>query len=93
MVAFVFSVAIVGLSTIPGPHAGPLAASSVRAASPGASAASGDTRSTGEGPGLVGAPLLAVLGVLGLGLATAFVTLLYVRLTGRPTDGSGPPRR
>ena len=54
----------------------------VAAAQPTSSpAAAGDTRSAGEGPGLVGAPLVAVLGVLAIGLLTALATLLYVRLT------------
>jgi hypothetical protein len=58
-------------------------------ASPAASAvAGGDTRSAGEGPGLVGSPALAVGGVLALGLTAAALTLLYVRATGGP----GPPR-
>ncbi len=43
----------------------------------------GDLRSDGEGPGLVGNPLLILLAVLGLGLATAAVTVLVVRLTHR----------
>jgi len=43
----------------------------------------GDLRSDGEGPGLVGNPLLILLVVLGLGLATAAVTALVVRLTQR----------
>ena len=43
--------------------------------------AAGDTRSVGEGPGLVGAPGLAILGVLGLGLGTALLTIVYVRLS------------
>jgi len=43
----------------------------------------GDLRSEGEGPGLVGNPLLILLVVLGLGLATAAVTALVVRLTQR----------
>jgi hypothetical protein len=42
----------------------------------------GDTRSSGQGPGLVGAPLAAIGGVLLLGLASVAATLLYVRLTG-----------
>jgi len=55
----------------------------VRAASPTPTEAIvGDTRSPGEGPGLVGAPFLAIGGVLGLGLAAAGLTLLYVRATG-----------
>jgi hypothetical protein len=57
----------------------------VWAASPVASpAAGGDTRSPGEGPGLVGSPGLAIGGVLALGLAAAALTLLYVRATGGP---------
>jgi len=44
---------------------------------------SGDLRSEGEGPGLVGNPLLILLAVVGLGLATAGVTVLAARLTRR----------
>ena len=60
------------------------------AASPGSSAATSpgpsilpgaDTRSAGQGPGLVGDPALAVLGVLAVGLLAVGMTLLYVRLT------------
>ncbi|MHB8399694.1 MAG: hypothetical protein ACYDCI_12315 [Candidatus Limnocylindrales bacterium] len=43
----------------------------------------GDTRSVGEGPGLVGAPFLAIGGVIVLGLVSAGLTLLYVRATDR----------
>ena len=43
----------------------------------------GDLRSEGEGPGLVGNPLLILLAVAGLGLATVAVTVLLVRLTQR----------
>jgi hypothetical protein len=53
-----------------------LAASSVPSILPGA-----DTRSSGEGPGLVGNPALAVFGVVGVGLLAVLATLLYVRLT------------
>jgi hypothetical protein len=56
------------------------------AASPEPSAPGGDTRSPGEGPGLVGAPLLAVAGVVALGLLAAGATLLYLRLTTRPGE-------
>jgi hypothetical protein len=41
-----------------------------------------DTRTTGGGPGLVGDPLLAVLGVAGVALLSVVATLAYVRLTG-----------
>ncbi len=43
----------------------------------------GDLRSEGEGPGLVGNPLLILLAVVALGLVTVGVTVLLVRLDGR----------
>jgi hypothetical protein len=52
------------------------------AASPVPSAAGGDPRSSGQGPGLVGDPLFAVAIVLGIGVATTLATIGYVRLTG-----------
>ena len=45
-----------------------------------------DTRSSGSGPGLVGEPLLALFGVLGVALVSLVASLAYVRFT-------GPPRR
>jgi hypothetical protein len=45
-----------------------------------------DTRSSGQGPGLVGDPALALLGVLGIALVAIVATLLYVRLTTPPKD-------
>lgn len=60
-----------------------LVVGTVAAASPSASAAVGnDPRSSGQGPGLVGDPATAILLVIGIGVATVVVTLLYVRLTG-----------
>jgi hypothetical protein len=59
----------------------------VAAASPDASpapAGGGDPRSVGEGPGLVGNPLLAVALVAGIGIVAAGLTALYVRATGGP---------
>jgi hypothetical protein len=54
----------------------------VSAANPTATpGAAGDTRRAGEGPGLVGAPGLAILGGLALGLGTVVLTLAYVRAT------------
>jgi hypothetical protein len=44
---------------------------------------SGDLRSDGEGPGLVGNPLLILGAVVVLGLTTALLTLLVARLTRR----------
>jgi hypothetical protein len=43
----------------------------------------GDPRSPGQGPGLVGDPLLAIGGVLVIGLAAVLVTGLWVRATRR----------
>ena len=82
-------------ASLPGIVAGPQV---VLAASPEPSAPGGDTRSPGEGPGLVGAPFLAVAGVVGLGLLAAGATLLYLRLTSgsaeaRPMPGKGRGRR
>jgi hypothetical protein len=54
------------------------------AASPTPGAAGGDPRSSGEGPGLVGEPLLALVGVLGIAVAAIVATTLYIRLTGGP---------
>jgi hypothetical protein len=60
-------------------------------------------RSAGEGPGLVGAPGLAIGGVILLGLVSAGLTLAYVRFSGgsastassagtRPTSAALPGR-
>jgi hypothetical protein len=53
-----------------------LAASPIPSVLPGA-----DTRSSGQGPGLVGDPALAILGVVGIALVAVVATLAYVRLT------------
>ena len=83
LVALLLTLALVAVRGLPlggSPVAG---VTVVNAASPSPSAGTGgDTRTAGEGPGLVGAPVLAVLGVLGLGLLTAIVTTVYVRLSG-----------
>ena len=53
------------------------------AASPEPSAVvGGDPRSSGQGPGLVGDPLVAIVLVLVIGIGAAVATALYVRLTG-----------
>jgi hypothetical protein len=41
-----------------------------------------DTRSSGQGPGLVGDPALAILGVAAIAALAAAATVAYVRLTG-----------
>ena len=48
------------------------------------SAAGGDPRSAGEGPGLVGDPVLAIVIVVGIGVVALVATLLWVRATGGP---------
>jgi len=54
----------------------------VLGASPSPTAApGGDPRSSGQGPGLVGDPLLALLVVVAIGVGALVVTLAYVRLT------------
>jgi hypothetical protein len=58
------------------------------AASPLPSADTGDTRSSGQGPGLVGAPGAAILAVVAIGLAAVLLTLVYVRLTSPGRRGS-----
>ena len=50
----------------------------------------GDPRSSGQGPGLVGDPLTAVLVVAAIAVVTVGITLAYVRMTARPE--AGPPR-
>lgn len=45
-------------------------------------AAGGDPRSSGQGPGLVGEPLVAIGGVVAIGLAALVITLVYLRVTG-----------
>jgi hypothetical protein len=48
--------------------------------------AAGDPRSAGQGPGLVGEPLMAVIGVVAVGIATVVLTLAWLRLRPpRPT--------
>ena len=51
------------------------------AASPTPGPEVGDPRSSGQGPGLVGDPGLAVLAVVAIGLGSVVATLVYVRLT------------
>jgi hypothetical protein len=53
------------------------------AASPTPDPIVGDPRSSGQGPGLVGDPLFALLAVVAIGFASVIVTLAYVRLTAR----------
>ena len=60
-------------------------AATVLAAEPSASpGAGGDPRSSGQGPGLVGEPLVALAVVAIVGLVALGGTLLYIRATGGP---------
>ena len=56
-------------------------ASATLAASPSPDPIVGDPRSSGQGPGLVGDPLFALLAVLAIGVGSVIATLVYVRLT------------
>ena len=51
------------------------------AASPTPPPEGGDPRSSGQGPGLVGDPLFALLSVVVIGVVSVVATLVYVRLT------------
>ena len=53
------------------------------AATPTPAAEAGDPRSSGQGPGLVGDPLFAVLAVVVIGLTAVLVTTAWIRLTAR----------
>ncbi len=55
--------------------------SAVPSAAPAVVLESGDLRSDGAGPGLVGNPLLILGAVVALGVATAVVTFAVARLT------------
>jgi hypothetical protein len=70
VLAAVASVAIVAVGADP-------------SAAPGEVLTGGDPRSEGEGPGLVGSPLLILAAVVALGLATALLTIVIVRVTQR----------
>lgn len=63
----------------------------VLAASPEPSAGAdygGDTRTSGQGPGLVGSPLFAIGGVLAVALISIGITLAYVRATSAPAGST-----
>lgn len=91
------AVAVLGLALVllllpaVGPMGGPgLVAAASPDGTPGPGGA-GDPRSEGEGPGLVGDPLFALALVIGIGIAAAGLTAIYVRATGgrraRPPGG------
>jgi hypothetical protein len=53
------------------------------AATPTPAGEAGDPRSSGQGPGLVGDPLFAVLAVVVIGLTAVLVTTAWIRMTAR----------
>jgi hypothetical protein len=53
----------------------------------------GDPRSNGQGPGLVGTPGLAILGVAAIAILAVVVTTIYVRITTPPPDEKPRNRR
>jgi hypothetical protein len=53
------------------------------AASPSPEPVGGDPRSSGQGPGLVGDPLFALLAVIVIGIGSMLATLAYVKVTAR----------
>jgi hypothetical protein len=85
LAAIAFAVGLLGLTLGLGWALVAAMTGAALAASPEASAgAAGDPRSSGQGPGLVGDPILAVGLVLAIGLAAVLATLAYVRWTSRP---------
>jgi hypothetical protein len=63
-----------------------IAVGAVAAATPAPTQVSGgDPRSAGEGPGLVGAPFVAIAAVIALGVLAAAATAVWIRLTGGPS--------
>ena len=60
------------------------------AATPTPAAGAGDPRSSGEGPGLVGNPAFAIVGVLAVVVLAVLLSVAYVRLTGGRRDDPAP---
>jgi hypothetical protein len=69
--------------------AGLVAAALAASPEPSMAGVGGDPRSNGQGPGLVGTPVLAILGVVAIAVVAIVATTIYVRLTG-PAPGAGP---
>ena len=73
------------------PGASGLVASALAASVEPSVATGGDPRSNGQGPGLVGTPGLAIVGVVMIAIVAIVVTTLYVRLTAPPRDPDQRP--
>jgi len=72
------------------PAAAGLVSSALAASAEPSVSTGGDPRSNGQGPGLVGTPGLAILGVIAIAAVAIVATTIYVRLTAPPA-GSGRP--
>ncbi len=88
VVALVGALIVIGLFTAVAFGADPSTLPTA-SSSPTALLASGDLRSDGAGPGLVGNPLLILVAVVALAIGTALVTLLIVRLATRGGSRTG----
>ena len=66
------------------PGLGGLVATALAASPEPSAVAVGDPRSNGQGPGLVGTPGLAILGVAAIAVLAVVVTTVYVRMTTPP---------
>ena len=51
----------------------------------------GDTRTTGQGPGLEGSPLYAIGGVLLIACVSIGLSQVYLRATPKPSPAGDPP--
>jgi hypothetical protein len=72
-----------GDSATTGSTAAPTATSELGRPTPEAPIDAGDPRSDGQGPGIVGEPLLVLLAIVLVGVATVVVTVIVARTTGR----------
>jgi hypothetical protein len=77
------------VTAIPG-GAGFVATALAASPEPSIAIGGGDPRSNGQGPGLVGAPGLAILGVVAIAIAAVVATTIYVRLTSAPRTEEAP---
>lgn len=78
LVLSLFLVPVAGMAATPDADT-----ASPPAASPPPMVVTGDSRSDGGGPGLVGSPVVIALGVVALGVITAVGTLVVLRVSGR----------
>jgi hypothetical protein len=75
------------------PGLGGLVPTALGASAEPSAVAGGDPRSNGQGPGLVGTPGLAILGVAAIAAIAIVATTIYVRLTNPAREARRPTRR